>query len=390
VSAQQYDALTRDAAPFTPGAQPQLHIFAAGNAGPAPGSVGTPGTAKNVLTVGATENVHADGFPDGCGYTGANNADDIASFSARGATDDGRAKPDLVAPGLHVSGPASQPTFNGDGVCGPYYPSGQTLYTWSSGTSHSAPAVAGAAALLHELYGRALAPGEQPSPAMLKALLLNSARYLQGNGTGDTLPSPSQGWGGVSLAPLVAATPRELIDQSQVFGETGETFVLTRSVASASAPLRVTLVWTDTPGATTAARALVNNLDLEVSVGGALYRGNVFQGGRSVTGDSADILNNVEQVLLPAGVSGPVTIRIVAANIAGNALPGNLDTSDQDFALVVSNVAPEGSVTPSATATATATPTSTPTPTRTATPTASVSTPVRPTREIFLPSLLGG
>ena len=132
-----------------------------------------PGTAKNVLTVGATENVRDELTADGCGISAANNADDIIDFSSRGPADDGRVKPDLMAPGTHVQGPASKsPNYDGGGVCGngfgenSYYPDGQTLYTWSSGTSHSAPAVAGAAQLAWEYYRRALRPGVNPSPAM--------------------------------------------------------------------------------------------------------------------------------------------------------------------------------------------------------------------------------
>jgi hypothetical protein len=196
-SSQAYDALTRDASGPAPGNQQMLHIFAAGNSGASAGTVVSPGTAKNVVTVGATENVRDDGVNDGCDEPKADNADDIATFSSRGPTTDLRVKPDIMAPGTHVQGPASQdPGFDGSGVCGgkpnppnKYYPAGQTLYTWSSGTSHSTPAVAGAASLVYEYYGRVLRPGQTPSPAMLKALLLNSPRYLNGNGAGGTLPS---------------------------------------------------------------------------------------------------------------------------------------------------------------------------------------------------------
>lgn len=106
-SAQAYDVLTRDASSTTAGNQQMLHIFAAGNSTVA-SSVGSPGTAKNVLTVGATENVRDEGIADGCNTSAANNADDIASFSSRGPTTDGRTKPDIMAPGTHITGPASQ------------------------------------------------------------------------------------------------------------------------------------------------------------------------------------------------------------------------------------------------------------------------------------------
>ena len=109
-----------------------------------------------------------------------------------------------------------------------YYPSGQTLYTWSSGTSHSTPAIAGTASLVWNYYGRVLKPGATPSPAMLKALLLNSTRYLQGLSTGDTLPSNNQGWGDANLGTLFDGTPRVIVDQSQVFTATGQQQTLLR------------------------------------------------------------------------------------------------------------------------------------------------------------------
>ncbi|NTU79557.1 MAG: S8 family serine peptidase, partial [Chloroflexales bacterium] len=346
---QAYDALTRDALPAS-GNQEILHVFSAGNAGPGASTIGSPGTAKNVLTVGANENVRDEGTPDGCGTSAANNADDMATFSSRGPTDDGRVKPDVTAAGTHVQGPAGQPGFSGAGVCGAstndftapgtdaYYPPNQTLYSWSSGTSHSAPAISGAASLAYEYYRRVLGGGEAPSPAMLKGLLIHEARFLSGAGAGTALPSNGQGWGTPNLGSLFAdTTKRTVLDQSITFGATGEEQTFTGTIVDPGQPLRVTLVWTDAPGSTSG-NAYVNNLNLEVTVGGATYRGNVFSGGHSTTGGSADSRNNVENVFLPAALSGPVAVRVRAGNIAGDGVPGNSDTTDQDFALIVSNV----------------------------------------------------
>jgi subtilisin-like proprotein convertase family protein len=343
-SSQVYDSLTRDASSGTAGNQEMLHIFSAGNKGPNATTLGSPGTAKNVLTVGATENVRDDGTLDGCSYAGANNADDMATFSSRGPAADGRIKPDIVAPGTHVQGPASQdPGYDGTGVCGGdpnppniYYPASQTLYTWSSGTSHSAPAVAGATSLLYNYYGRVLNPGHVASPAMLKALLLNRPRYLNGAGTGGNLPSSNQGWGDPNLGDLFdTATSRVLLDQTNVFTATGNTYVTAGSVASAGKPLRVTLVWTDAPGPTTG-NAFVNNLDLQVTIGGNTYKGNVFSGAWSAPGGTADVRDNVENVFIPAGVGSQFTVKVTAANIAGVGVPG-VAGNNQDFALVISN-----------------------------------------------------
>ena len=55
--AQEYDALTRDARSGVAGNQELLFVFSAGNQGPGSGSIGSPGTAKNVLTVGASGSV---------------------------------------------------------------------------------------------------------------------------------------------------------------------------------------------------------------------------------------------------------------------------------------------------------------------------------------------
>jgi hypothetical protein len=341
VDAQAFDALTRDADLGTPGNQQMAHVFSVGNEGAPPRAVNTPGTAKNVITVGASENVREDGM-DGCGYGNgdADDAQDMAVFSSRGPTDDGRVKPDIVAPGTHIQGAASQAAgYAGLTVCDTYWPNGQTLYTWSSGTSHATPAIAGALSLIDH-YFRLQLGRPAPSPAMLKAYLLNSARHLTGIGAGGTLPSNDQGWGIASLNTAFDGAPRLLVDQGVVLHGTGETYTLRGVVAVPGDPFRVTLAWTDVPGTPTAS-AWVNDLDLEVSIAGTTYKGNVFAGASSVGGGSYDDKNNVEGMFLPAGVSGSFTVAVRAANIPGNGVPGNLDATDQDFALVVYNAVEE-------------------------------------------------
>lgn len=345
--AQAFDVITRDADPVTAGNQELFNVFAAGNAGSGANTIGSPGTAKNVLTVGATENVREEGVPDGCNLTASNSADDLASFSSRGPTDDQRIKPDIVAPGMHIQGTASpEPGFTGLSVCGDpnatadprYHPQGQTTYTWSSGTSHSTPAVSGAASLVHEYYGRVLDVGADPSPAMLKALLVHTPRYLNGVATGGNLPSNTQGYGDAQLGPLFDSTvPRVVHDQDVLLTSSGQAITRTYDVVDSGDPIAVTLAWTDAPGSTTG-NSFVNNLDLVVQAGGNTYLGNVFAGGASATGGSADVRNNVENVFLPAGISGPVTVLVSGTTIAGNGVPGNASALDQDFALVVSNV----------------------------------------------------
>ncbi len=373
--AQAYDALTRDAQPSSSsvpnaGNQQMVFCFAAGNAGPSAGTVGSPGTAKNVIVVGAAENVHSHSTAnggnsatgnDGCTTpdTEANSAADIASFSSRGPCADGRQKPDLVAPGTHVTGGVGQSVlttsgggtaiscFNGTGVCGlpgggtvgsanNFFPLGQQFYSTSSGTSHSTPGVAGACALLRQFFINAsLTP---PSPAMTKAFLVNSARYMTGVSANDNLPSPNQGMGGVNLGTAFDGVARVLRDQvfADKFTASGQTRTINGTITDNTKPFRVTLAWTDAPGSTTG-NAYNNNLDLTVTAGGNTYRGNVFSGGNSITGGTADPRNNLECVFIPAGVSGAFVVTVTAANIVSDGVPNEAPSLDQDYALVIYN-----------------------------------------------------
>jgi subtilisin-like proprotein convertase family protein len=334
---RSYDILVRDAVSGSPGNQEMVIVFSAGNFGlSGANTVTAPGTGKNVLTVGASENFRQTGTADCGGDTAADNAKDIASFSSRGPTFDLRKKPDIMAPGTRIQGAASRSdNYNGSGACSLYWPlGGQTLYTWSSGTSFSAPAVAGAAALARQWFANQ--GWGTPSPAMTKAFLMATPTHMTGVGANDTLPSNSQGYGRLDLKRALDGTASIRVDQSQTFGATGQTpYTLTGSVANAGQPFRVMLAWSDAPG-TVNGNAWVNNLDLEVTVNGSLYRGNVFSGANSTTGGSADTRNNTEAVFLPSA-TGAFTVVVRATGISGDGVPGNADPSDQDFALFVYN-----------------------------------------------------
>ena len=332
----------------------------------------TVGAAANVRSMtpaqGGTDATGADG--SGITDTGAQNANDIADFSSRGPCVDGRIKPDLVAPGTHITGGAPQtsppPSPAGTGAALPwfldfgnifgcdgfsvsglpnrclvsaddFFPLNQQFYTVSTGTSHAAPAVAGACALLRQyLINQGRIP---PSPALTKAYLLNSARYMTGVGANDTLPSPNQGMGELNLGMAFDGIPRLVRDQLAVdkFTASGQTRQFHGTIGDSTQPFRVTLAWTDSPGSTVASRTLNNDLDLTVMVGGVTYQGNVFNGANSVTGGTADRLNNVESVFLPAGTTGNFTVTVTAYNITSYAVPGAGNTLNQDFALIIYN-----------------------------------------------------
>ena len=135
-----------------------LPVFAAGNTGPSPGSIGSPASYPEVLSVGAVDR-----------------SDVAPPFSARGRGGDGPVKPDLAGPGVGITSSVR------DG------------YAAYSGTSMAAPHVSGAAALVLEanpaIRGRALAD-----------LLRRSARDV-----GTPGPDPETGFGVVDADAAVAA-----------------------------------------------------------------------------------------------------------------------------------------------------------------------------------------
>jgi subtilisin-like proprotein convertase family protein len=353
-ASQAYDALVRDATTGTPGSQQMVEVFSAGNDGDANGdpldpkgdegygSITSPGTAKNVITVGAAEGVRASGT-DGCGVTnaGADSARDIINFSGRGPTQDGRMKPDLVAPGTHITGASPQHAgYTGALVCDKNF-AGSAFYSLVSGSSQATPHVAGAAALLRDWYLRTV-DSQPPSPAMTKAVLVNSAVDIAGgdSGKGSQIPSApntDEGWGRVSIGAALDATQREYVDQATTLDAAGQSFLRSYSVADTGKPVRLTLAWTDPPPATVTGNAFVNDLDLEVSAGGRTYRGNSLADGLSVPGGQADFRNNVENVVLPASTAGRMAVKVVAKTLGGDGVPGNGKPLDQDFALVLSN-----------------------------------------------------
>lgn len=361
--AQEIDALVRDAqpaqAPFsTPGNQQMVVVVAAGNDGDssvvAKRRVGSPASAKNVITVGASEGVQTFGGLDGSGVSDseANDVMDVAVFSSVGPTADGRHKPDLMAPGTHISGGVAQAAggaltgtadacFNGNGISGGlsganFFPAGQQLFTASSGTSHATPAISGACALLRQYFLNQGMPA--PSPAMTKAWLMNSSTYMSGAGANDNLWSDTQGMGRVNLGAAFDGVPRVLRDQlpGDLFTASGQVRRFVVNVPDSSKPLLVTLAWTDAPGSTIGV-AYNNDLNLTVSAGGQLYKGNVFSGAWSATGGTADRKNNVESVYIPADAQGQIVVTVTAANIVSDGVPQSGTDLDQDFALVVYN-----------------------------------------------------
>jgi subtilisin family serine protease len=315
-------------------------LFSAGNAGiDANGngyvdedSLDAPGTAKNCITAGASDNERISGGynPGGPCYTWngcwpgdyptnptrddrlSDSRQELAAFSSRGPTADGRIKPDVVAPGTNIlSTRSSYISSNGWGAYS------NSKYMYMGGTSMSTPLIAGAATLVREYYIEQRGH-TSPSAALVKATLINSAVDITGYGNlsqeaGKPIPNMHEGWGRVSVG---STTLGQRIFHDGDSLTTGLFTTYNYQIALSAVPLKVTLAWSDYPGALPAG-GLVNNLNLEVTApdGTTLYRGNNFSGGWSFPGGSADSVNNVESVYIQNPAVGQWTIRVKGFNV---------------------------------------------------------------------------
>ncbi|MEO8671615.1 MAG: S8 family serine peptidase [Tahibacter sp.] len=316
-SERTFDTMIRDGDFDAPGNQPYIIAFSAGNSGPGASTLTSPKEAKNPIISAASQNFRVGAITN------------IASFSSRGPAVDGRVLPNLTSPGEQI---ASTMRRAGGAACATAIAGTSSHYAFCSGTSMASPHTAGAVAIVTQWW-KASHAGAVPSPAMAKALLVNGAIDLA---TAD-VPNNNEGWGRINLPNSIGAGQRHTVDQTVVLDNTGDSNTLTLGIPDPLKPVRVTLAWTDAPGAVGANPALVNNLDLEVVNGSNTYKGNVMTAGQSVTGGTADAKNNVENVFLPSGTTGAVTVKVKATNLPGDGIPGVGDATDQDYALVCSN-----------------------------------------------------
>ncbi len=181
---------------------------------------GGAGSAKNVITVGAVNDIPA-------GYAGPASVV-MSNFSGWGPVDDGRIKPDVVANGTSLT--SSTSTSN-------------TSYGSLSGTSMSTPNASGSAATLRQ---HATSLGQSWRGATYKALIIHTADEAGAN------PGPdySFGWGLMNTTSAALLLSGQQATHDRVYqatlangGSVSRAFVTT-----GGGPPKATLAWTDPPG----------------------------------------------------------------------------------------------------------------------------------------------
>ena len=289
-------------------------------------SLGSPATAKNVITVGATENDRYSFCkgPDSCGWYGTwgssygspistdrsgGDVDGMAAFSSRGPTDDNRLKPDVSAPGTIILSTKSRSTSDVG------FASYDTDYTYMGGTSMATPLTAGTVALLIQ-HLKENVGHDDPSSALIKAIMAAGADDMAGqygsstNGAGEAAPNNHEGWGRVNMGTNANVS---FIDGEAL--STNEQLGFRFDVTAGTPDLAIMLAWTDPASTTAASVNLVNDLDIAI---------------KSPSGTWTNLSNdrdNLRGMKFTNPSSGTREVVILGTNIP---------TGPQEFALVLS------------------------------------------------------
>lgn len=272
------------------------------------------GTAKNILTVGAVNKI---GGNNGNGWVSAGTVE-MSDFSGWGPTDDGRIKPDVVAPGVNLYSAISTGTANYD------------IY---SGTSMATPAASGSLLLVQQHHNNV--KGKYLRSASLKALAIHTADEAGSKG-----PDYAYGWGLLNTASCVKfINDSNLNKLDEKTLNNGQTQTVQFNV-DAGKPLRITICWTDKPGNPVSSnllnnttKMLVNDLDIRLTRVSDQSKFNPYilnpasPATAATTGDNTR--DNVEMIHIDAPEAGIYTLAI--------SHKGTLSGASQPFSLLISN-----------------------------------------------------
>lgn len=201
-------------------------------------------TSKNVVVVGASESTFD-----------SENVANVAYYSSKGPTYDGRIKPDLVAPGDSIM------SANSNGNAG-----ASCKTAGKTGTSMASPAAAGTALLVRQYFqdttgkfwrvvcnkNYLFCKGFTPSGVLMKAVLLHSgSKMTQFNGAACGCGTPSvnlgappdstQGYGRITLSnvlPLSGKFNFDLFVMDLTRIQANSKIIYHAHVASSSTPLK--------------------------------------------------------------------------------------------------------------------------------------------------------
>jgi hypothetical protein len=342
---------------------------------------------SDIFTIGGSQTISKNTLSS-CASAGGRQPmvtlDSVAEFSSHGPTLEGRIKPDVCTPGQIVISPKGGTSWDDH---------------YQQGTSMSSPVLVGLSTLVRQYFfdgfgpkpaggaytgyatgTRNLARRWNPSAALVKAVLINSADRMRGFYSGDhgsrpelygQWPSAGQGWGRVELDNALAFdNEARRLYVADVWNTSKDALDFSAAEhmieVAAGEPLEITVVWNDTPSSPYAGSTpLVNNLDLTVTgPDGTTYIGNNFTtqsgliSGAPAGDPGADIAetrttpalpdyrNNVEAVRIEAPKAGTYTIRIDGGVDLSNLI--GTPFGPQGYSLVASGLVGKGAKAPSA------------------------------------------
>ncbi len=276
--------------------------------------------AKNIVSVGAVNHYDTLSTADDCWCGGA----------SIGPAADGRLKPDV--------------SYWYDDIY--TTTTGNTYTTGFGGTSAATPISAGIAGLMIEMWSNNAWGTDpqgntvferQPHAATIKALMINNAQQYPFTGTGADLTRVHQGWGRPSAKVAKQRAAHSFVIDQTVPLRLGESGGYDVTVASGETELKVTMVYPDPPGTSSASLHRINDLDLTVtSPTGVVYHGNygLDAGNYSLPGGTRDTKNTVENVFVQNPAAGAWHVEIKAVEINQDAYLAT-PAADAVFALVV-------------------------------------------------------